>query len=245
MGNGLKRFQTAGPSWAERSGLGELQAVLSPYGSEMRNRFIHAVHQIGAGVAASLDRQGFLLDLGCGTGRFLRFFCDQGYFVIGTEITREMLAATQKSGLPLHSGLILTDGISIPVRDRSIDLIWCCAVLRYSLLVDHPVYAEIAQEMHRILKPEGMVVNLEMYVEEPPETFTRDFEQAGFLTEDIRVLQRYGGRMEKICLRLGKRLGLKFATQAAAMCAKLRYRFDNAHRLIPGLRDYLFVWRKA
>lgn len=223
--------------------MGELNAVLSPTGSDKRNRFFNAIHLFGAKVALGLSRKkGVLLDVGCGTGRFIRFFGEKGYYVIGTEITTEMLSQARELGLPKRSALVLIDGVSIPVRDESVDMIWCCAVLRYSLFVSNPVYKEIAKEMYRVLKPGGLVVNIEMYVDTSPETFTHDFEQVGFATKDQRVLQRYEGRIERLCQL--PYLPLLLVSCGAKLCALYRFWFDSVIRPTAGLRDYLFVWCK-
>jgi ubiquinone/menaquinone biosynthesis C-methylase UbiE len=153
-----------------------------------------------------------------------------------------MLAEALRIGVPDKSSLLLTDGLIIPVQDASIDMIWCCGVLRYSLFVEEPVYAQIAREMYRVLKPGGHVVNLEMYVDAEPETFTRDFEQAGFVTKKIKVLKRYGGFLED-CLK-SRRLPGTFVTAAGRFWGALHYWFDGPGRSF-GLRDYFFVWSKS
>jgi ubiquinone/menaquinone biosynthesis C-methylase UbiE len=220
-----------------------LNAVLSPYGTPTRNRFLHAVNSYGARVAASLTpNKGALVDFGCGTGRFVRFFGQRGYSVIGTEITPEMLTEAERLGLSKGSKLLHTDGVHIPVPDGSVDNVWVCGVLRMSLFVADPVYDKIAEEMYRVLKPGGLVINLEMYVDTPPDVFTKDFENAGFVTADIRVLQRYVGRPERFFQ--WPRLPLWCVDIGGRLSAALRYRFDDPRRPYPGLRDYLFVWRK-
>ena len=234
---------TGGPSWAERADLGELKAVISPTASDRGNEFHHTVHLYAARKALAFARPGkVLIDFGCGTGRFVRFFSGRGMSVIGTEITSEMLVAARRTGVPKNSSLLLTDGLSIPVADASIDMIWCCAVLRYSLFSDRNSYRKIAHEMQRVLKPGGSVVNLEMHVDTDPQTFNQDFEAAGFVTRDVRILKRYGGLVED-CLK--SHLLPAALVKAAGHCwAGLHYRFDKAERRVPGLRDYLFVWSK-
>lgn len=235
---------TGGPSWAERADLGELKAVISPTASVRGNEFHHAVHLYAASKALSFARPGnVLIDFGCGTGRFVRFFSARGMSVIGTEITSEMLAAARRTGVPKNSSLLLTDGLSIPVADASVDMIWCCAVLRYSLFSDRHSYRKIASEMQRVLKPGGLVVNLEMHVDTEPRTFSEDFEAAGFVTRDVRILKRYGGLAED-CLK-SHWLPAAVVKVAGHCWATLHYRFDKAERRVPGLRDYLFVWSKT
>jgi SAM-dependent methyltransferase len=183
-----------------------------------------------------------LVDFGCGTGRFVRFFGERGCAVLGTEITPSMIAEAEAEGIPAGCRLCLTDGTSIPTPDASVDMIWCCAVLRYSLLVADPVYDRIAVEMFRALRPGGWVVNVQIYVEQPPGTFLMDFERAGFVTREVRILQRHGGRLERL---LSHRLWpLACIPWTARLCARLRYRLDRPDRSVPGLRDYVFVWQK-
>jgi len=128
------------------------------------------------------------------------------------------------------------------VADQSVDAIWCCGVLRYSRLVSQEVYEQIAQEMYRVLKPNGVVINLEMYVESNHDVFTDGFEKAGFSTSDIRVLKRYDGFVED-CLK-SSIWPRKFVIAAGKVWGALHYWFDNPHRATSGLRDYLFFWTK-
>lgn len=243
MPDELTRFQTKGPSWSERAQLGELEAVLSPMASVRRNIFLHSVNLYAAQLALQFSPDGkTILDFGCGTGRFVRFFGSQNRLVIGTEITKEMLQKAFELGLPPQCLLVLTDGIKLPVPDSCIDLIWCCGVLRYSLFVPNPVYREIAREMFRSLRPGGFVLNVEMYVDTKPEVFTRDFELEGFVTERVHVMQRYHSRLEKACQ--SSRLPVGLVSRLGHFCAWYRYHFDNPDRPLIGLRDYLFLWRK-
>jgi ubiquinone/menaquinone biosynthesis C-methylase UbiE len=244
MPDELSTFQTKGPSWSERATAGELGAVLSPTGTEKRNRFLNGIQMTGAQKVLDLrSDRGVMVDFGCGTGRFIRFFGQQGYSVVGTEITPEMISETERFGVPSGTQLFLTDGIHIPVPDRSVDVIWCCGVLRFSLLIPDPVYDQVAQEMYRVLKPGGLVTNIEMYVDMLPSVFTKDFENAGFVTADTRVLHRYSGFLERLSQKLP--MSAQMVEAAGKFCADYRYQFDSAAKNVPGLRDYLFVWEKS
>jgi SAM-dependent methyltransferase len=244
MPDELCRFQTTGLSWAERAGVGELHAVLSPQGTERRNRFLHAVHTAAAAKAAALvPPGGRVVDFGCGTGRFVRFFQARGYSVLGTEITPEMIAEAHRFGVPAGAIVELTDGVHIPAADASVDLVWVCGVLRFSLLVPDPVYADIAREMYRVLKPGGYVVNVEVYVDNPPAMFTKDFERAGFRTVDVRVLNRHFAGLEK---RLqSERLPVWAVRLGGSFVARFRCLFDEPGKPAQGVRDYLFTWHKS
>ncbi len=262
-------LETEGPTWAERAGRGELSAVFSPGGTERRNLFLHTVSLYAANRALALTREcGVLLDFGCGTGRMLRFFAAHGWSVIGTEITAEMLDEARRIGLPAGSQVYLTDGVAIPLPSESVDMIWVCGVLKYSLfepgavcrggsaqvlsengsehnaekLLFVPVYRDIAREMHRVLKPGGWVVNNEVYVDAPPAVFMRDFEALGFVTKDVRVLQRHFEPFSK--LLQSPRVPRWCVRAAARFYAGTRFRFDDPRRQLPSPRDYLFVWSK-
>jgi SAM-dependent methyltransferase len=230
MARNAARFESThrGMRWSEIAKYGNLRAVLYPWGSERENLLMHAQSQFGARIARRWrPEKGILLDFGCGTGRMLRFFGQRGWSAVGTEITPGMLAEAQKLGLPKQTQLCLTDGVSIPLRDQSVDMIWVSGVLKYSLFEPNsvcrgggeiakrdgaasaatssaesqepfvPAYRDIAMEMYRVLKPGSLVVNVEMYVDAKPDVFTADFEQVGFKTERVRVLRRYNGYMER------------------------------------------------
>ena len=234
------RFQTKGLSWSERAKLGGLSAVISPSASARSNAFLGGVHEFGAHHALALmDLPANVVDFGCGNGRFTRFFADRGCTVLGTEITPEMLEDLQSTDRCRYE---LTDGVHIPVADGSQDLVWCCGVLRFSMFGEEPQHANIAAEMFRALRPGGLVVNVEVFVEEPSTLFVRDFERAGFRVREDKVLHRYGGRFEHHLK--DRRLPDDWMPWLGKRCAQLRYYLDKSNRQPRGLRDYLLVLEK-
>src|SRR5581483_7043317 len=195
-------FQTTGLPWSERAGLDELSAVLSPTGDRRHNLFLHGVHLFAARRALGYFREGgTIIDFGCGTGRFTRFFASHNCRVLATEVTASMLERAKAECTGSGCDFVLTDGVAVPAPSGSIDGIWCCAVLRYSLFVPNPAYNEIAKEMYRLLRPGTYVVNCEMYVDKRPESFVSGFENAGFVTRNVSMLHRYGGKLERLMCR--------------------------------------------
>ena len=149
-------FQTTGKPWSERARLGELDAVLTGSGNHVRNVFLHNTQIFAAKRALKfLSPHGKAVDFGCGTGRFTRFFAAHAFPVLATEVTKEMLEHTMRLGLPSNCKVVLTNGINIPVESDSVDLVWVCTVLRYSLNVSNPVYDQIAREICRVVKLGG------------------------------------------------------------------------------------------
>ncbi|HEY3620069.1 MAG TPA: class I SAM-dependent methyltransferase [Candidatus Sulfotelmatobacter sp.] len=237
------RFNPTVWTWAERAALGGLQAVLAPTGSDQGNLFVHGINSFGALQALRyFPADKLMIDFGCGNGRFARYFALRGRHVLGTEITPEMAIDAKKRCPSGSCEFVVTDGISIPVADNSIGGIWCCGVLRYSLLVENPCYVEIATEMFRVLRPGAHVVNCEMWVDIAPTRFIEGFEQAGFRTRRVLVLNRYDGRPERY---LGPRyVPERWLQMSGAVVGWIRSRFDDPNRTRGGLRDYLFIWQK-
>jgi ubiquinone/menaquinone biosynthesis C-methylase UbiE len=235
-------FQTAGPSWSERASIGGLQAILMQPNMR-RNLFLHGVNTFGAERALTyFPRDGRIIDFGCGTGRFAKFFALRHRQVLATEVTPEMLEQAKKECTESRCEFVLTDGVSLPAASESVNGIWCCGVLRYSLFVPNPAYAEIAKEMYRVLRPGAYVVNCEMYVDVLPDVFLPGFEAAGFETHKVSVLHRYGRRLERT---LSHRLiPERWMMRSASISAFVRSQLDNPRGHVPGLRDYLFVWQK-
>jgi SAM-dependent methyltransferase len=242
MADEKTRFHPAGLSWSERASLNGLEAVLSPTAAG-RNSWYDGIQSYTATKALKyFPKSSLLLDFGCGNGRFIKYFESKGLSVIGTEITWEM-AAVAKLLCPVdRCKVVMTDGISIPVKDNSIDGVWCCGVLRYSLLVPDPCYVQIAREMFRALRPGGYVVNFEMYVDVPAERFVAGFEEAGFSTQRVRVTHR-GRQFLEVCLG-NRRIPERWLRHSGFLCAALRWIFDNPQRDVIGLRDYSFIWQK-
>jgi SAM-dependent methyltransferase len=241
MPDELSLFQTTGASWSERARLGELDAVLTGTGNHARNLFLHHTQLVAARYAATLvPRNGRVVDFGCGTGRFMRFFATRVRSVVGTEVTWEMAERAVALGLPRHCTTVLTDGVTIPLTTSSVDLLWACGVLRYSLNVPNPKYEEIAREMARVLRPAGWVVSVEMYVDQPASDFTNGFEAARFRTELFRIVHWHDDKWARR-VQSG-RLPTPLIPIAARWMASRHLGMSPTTGA--GFRDYLFAWRK-
>jgi ubiquinone/menaquinone biosynthesis C-methylase UbiE len=94
---------------------------------------------------------GTALDAACGTGRYAAHLAGLGHRVIGVDASPDMLAvaAAKVAGAAFHRAELT----SIPLPDRSVDLIVCAlALCHVPDLV--PVFAEFA----RVLRPGGHLV---------------------------------------------------------------------------------------
>ena len=99
-----------------------------------------------------LPRTGLLLDAGCGTGKWVAHLHRLGYRVVGLDLSREALAVARRDapGAPLA----LADTQRAPIRDASVDAVLSLGV------VEHDERGPQAglRELHRILKPGGLLV---------------------------------------------------------------------------------------
>lgn len=94
---------------------------------------------------------GNILDLGCGTGMFLRELSSRAGFVVGVDASPEMLEVARcRVG---KAELVLADADALPFTDESFD-----AVVSVTLLQNMPDPAKTVGEVARVLRPSGVVV---------------------------------------------------------------------------------------
>ena len=87
-----------------------------------------------------------VLELGCGTGVLLADLKQKYRFVVGFDVSREMMQAAWKLGALLVAG----DGSTLPFGRASFDLVICRGVLHHV-----PDRRAALAEIHRVLRPGG------------------------------------------------------------------------------------------
>jgi ubiquinone/menaquinone biosynthesis C-methylase UbiE len=95
-----------------------------------------------------LPKEGLLLDLGCGTGLFMRRYGELGGTAVGLDISRGMVSAARDQA-GWFQYLVGTAEV-LPFRDRTFDAVSC--VLAFSYL-ERP--GDMLREAHRVLRPGG------------------------------------------------------------------------------------------
>lgn len=133
------------------------------------------VSHLYAEFEAHLPNVANLLDVGCGSGRDLKYFAECGYQAIGLEPSSELAAfAEQHSGQKVICGKVQdTDW-----RD-AFDGIWCCASL---LHVPKDELGDVFQKLARALKNGGIIYLSFKYGESEEERNGRFFTD---LTEEL------------------------------------------------------------
>jgi SAM-dependent methyltransferase len=97
-----------------------------------------------------------VMDFGCGNGRTLRHFGDEGEIaeVWGVDVDADALSTVERELCPpMHAQLSEVDP-PLPFEDGSFDLIWAISV--WTHLTDNSL--PWLAEMHRILKPGGLLI---------------------------------------------------------------------------------------
>ena len=103
------------------------------------------------------DRNAKLLDLGCGSGPFLEYFTEAGFTNLsGIEPEARLI---QNIPSHIHADVRQCMAEKINFADESFDVVWIYGVLHH--LKGLAAYEAACQEIHRILKPGGVVFIIE------------------------------------------------------------------------------------
>lgn len=93
-----------------------------------------------------------LLDVGCGSGHWSRFFASYGYEVIGIDISEEMIQAANSKPAK-RCRFQMADVNRLPFGDHCFDVITAIAALEF---VQDP--SAVLAEMHRCVRPKGRLL---------------------------------------------------------------------------------------
>ncbi len=87
-----------------------------------------------------------LLEVGCGTGHWSRYFSDKGFEVTGIDISTEMIKIARQKQMP-NNRFEIADGRNLPFEDEGFDVAAAITVLEFTT---EP--AKIISEMVRCVK---------------------------------------------------------------------------------------------
>jgi len=93
-----------------------------------------------------------LLEIGCGTGHWSRYFREKGFEVTGIDISGEMINTANKKNIP-NCHFQVSDGRSLSFFNNSFDVAAAIATLEFS---ENP--EEIISEMTRCVKSKGKLL---------------------------------------------------------------------------------------
>jgi ubiquinone/menaquinone biosynthesis C-methylase UbiE len=94
---------------------------------------------------------GKMLELGCGTGHWTKFFIENGFELTATDISDVMLKhARQKK---LQAQILKADSEKLPFTDESFDVVSTITMMEFVTDQD-----KVLSEIYRVLKPHGYVL---------------------------------------------------------------------------------------
>ena len=93
-----------------------------------------------------------MLELGCGTGHWTRFFCEEGFQVTAIDESGAMLEHARMKNIP-NADFLKADAASLPFEDQRFSVISSVTMFEFVENIDC-----ILDEIDRLLKPGGYLV---------------------------------------------------------------------------------------
>jgi len=129
----------------------------------VERRLLRLLRQHGA--LPLRDRQ--ILEVGCGTGHWLREFVKWGAdpaAVAGVDLLAGSLAAAKRRGAG-GTRLVESDGAALPFPDGAFDVVGHFTV--FTSILDPTLRRRVAQETVRVLKPQGLILWYDFHIASP------------------------------------------------------------------------------
>jgi ubiquinone/menaquinone biosynthesis C-methylase UbiE len=137
---------------AARSQEAHFDDVASEYDESLPAHVVEHLLQRRVRFARGLVDGGDLLDVGCGTGRFLTEMQAGPYNAVGVDVSEEMLTHARARGVTVHHA----SAAALPFPDRSFDLVVSIACMHH--LIDPAVVNGAVDEMCRVVRPGGALM---------------------------------------------------------------------------------------
>ena len=107
-----------------------------------------------------------ILDIGCGNGGVLRDFIDYGAMpenLYGIDLLPDRIETAKK--LSPHINFYLASATELPFEDEFFDIVMQFTV--FTSILDYSMKQKIAQEMLRVLKPDGIIIWYDYWISKP------------------------------------------------------------------------------
>ncbi len=187
----LQHFQTDGETWQKRAAKGKLPAVIDPGDLKGRkNLYIDTLQKMAVQKALGKEKRKFILDFGCGSGRFSDLLAERCEFLMGMEITHQMLLLAKDESQCSNTGFALFDGMNFPLKEGKVDTVISVNVLQY--ITKDSELNKVLSQVQKSLKPGGKFIDIEQVTRNKKrwqrdlKTYLRFFEQ-----NDLRKVADY------------------------------------------------------
>ena len=125
-----------------------------------------------------------VLDVGCGTGRWLRLFDKYAKEIIGLDLSPNQLEFAKNK---TKAKLICADASNMPLEDNYFDIIYATWALSTIKDLTLTTQGKVLDEMERVLKPGGKII----LVENDKHSEFRDLFYANRTKEDKEWINKY------------------------------------------------------
>lgn len=115
-----------------------------------------------------LKDHALVLDVGCGTGRWLRRYLQLQHRPVGLDATQDMLRRASTVGL--KSPVVAARAQRLPFLDGSFELVSDVTVVQH---ISSSEQSDVLKEMVRVLRPGGNLLLMELIKGEAPHIFPR------------------------------------------------------------------------
>lgn len=125
---------------------------------------------------------GKMLEIGCGTGHWTRFFVEKGFQVTATDVSEPMLEQARKKDLPVDE-LMYASVFDLPFESNSFDQVAVITALEFCGDIPRGL-----EEMKRVLKPGGWLIAGCLNADSVPgQNRTNDpvFKHGDFMTKEL------------------------------------------------------------
>jgi len=156
----LQHFQTDGETWEKRAEKGKLPAVIDPGDLKGRkNLYIDTLQKMAIQKALDQGEREIIIDFGCGSGRFSDILSQHCKFLVGLEITPQMLRIAKNECGNSNISFVLYDGLNLPLQENKTDLVVSINVFQY--IADEVELEKVLKEIGKCLKPQGELICIE------------------------------------------------------------------------------------
>jgi SAM-dependent methyltransferase len=118
--------------------------------------------------SCGLRHDSRVLDVGCGTGRWLRRYLQRNLVTVGVDATQGMLQLAAANGVKCQ--LVVGCAQNLPFGDGMFDLVSAVTVIQHIHASDQE---DALKEMARVLQPGGHLLLLELIRGQGPHIFSR------------------------------------------------------------------------
>jgi len=143
----------------------EFTRAAAAFAERTRGRFDH----MDVVTFSRVRRDATVMEIGAGTGNFLALFAGVASHLIAVDVTEEMLRTAQTQFAAMF--VVLGDGMRLPFRSRSVDLVSCAQMLHH---VHEPL--PLLKEMRRVSADSGSVLVVDQAAPE-------SYEQSAFMNQ--------------------------------------------------------------